>query len=88
MRRKLFGGMAIVLLAGGLSLASMTSAEASGAQSWTQTSCNYNGGNISYTYTSAGGSTVTTAASVGGSFFGTETALIQAVAKKYTESEK
>lgn len=88
MYKKLCSGAAIALLAGGLSLASMGSAEAAGSQHWTQTSCNYNGGHISYTYTSTSGSTVTTSASIGGSFYGTEMSLVQAVANTYSQSEQ
>lgn len=88
MYKKLCSGAAIALLAGGLSLASMGSAQAAGAQHWTQTSCNYNGGNISYTYTSTSGSTVTTSASIGGSFYGTEMSLVRAVANTYSQSEQ
>ncbi|WP_446665971.1 hypothetical protein [Flexivirga sp. B27] len=87
MYKKLWSGAAIALLAGGLSLASMGPANASGVF-WTQTSCNHHSGIISYTYTSNTGSTVETAVSVGGTFSGSEGALLQAVVKKYQESEK
>lgn len=76
---RIAGGTALAaaLLLGGTTVASATQ-----GQTWTMTSCNFNGGNVSYTYTSSSGSTVTTAASVGATFVGTEDQMAAAVAEQ------
>ncbi|WP_446665976.1 hypothetical protein [Flexivirga sp. B27] len=90
MHKKLFSGIAIALLAGGLSLSSTSPASAApgGGEVWTQTSCNYHNGNVTYTYTSNFGHSAETIASVGGLFHGSEDDLAKAVVRVYTEQAR
>lgn len=77
---RIAGGAALAaaLLLGGGTAASATT----GGELWTMTSCDFNGGHVSYTYTSGLGNTFTAAASVGPTFIGTEGQLLHAVVEQ------